>query len=81
MLRLWTGTPTKTCRACGAVYEIVINRSTEVAHAVYDCAVCGSRFDEWYGRISPSYKLVWRPSHTPGRKDIVLPGQPVRRAA
>ena len=81
MLRLWSGTPTKTCRACGAVYEIVLDQSTEVAHAVYDCAVCGSRFAEWYGRIWPSYTLVWRPSQMPGATNVVLPGKPVRRAA
>jgi rubredoxin len=61
MLPAWNESPIKKCPECGAVYEVFINRSPEIVQRLYDCAVCGWRFDEWQGTIWPSYKLVWAP--------------------
>ena len=49
---------TKTCPACGAVYDVTISGLLKEDCESFDCLLCGEQLDEWPSTIILEYRLV-----------------------
>lgn len=49
---------TETCKICGAVYHITMNRGEVRVHDWFNCAVCGRMLMEWDSNETPSFTLL-----------------------
>ncbi len=49
---------TETCKTCGAVYRVRLQRVPARDKDYFDCQVCGKRMREWNDTEYPEFTLI-----------------------
>ncbi len=49
---------TETCKVCGSMYHVTLNRGQTRMRDWYNCAVCGQMLMEWDSNETPCFTLI-----------------------